>query len=49
MTTKEQLKQMYKDLLINCMNMSLNVCDECPSKKECCKIAFERYNSYNIV
>jgi len=44
MITIEQIK---KNLLQNCANMSLNICPDCPSKKQCCKLAYQRFNSRN--
>jgi len=38
-----ELREQYDNLLRNCLNMPLNVCDECPSKERCCQIAINNY------
>lgn len=42
---RTKLAQMKQELLTGCMNMKLNVCDACQSKKECCEIAFNEYQN----
>jgi len=37
------IKEIITDIIKSCDAFELNICDECPSKVECCKIAMSKY------